>query len=624
LNEPTRNSIDVLLTQGDQNAAIAQMRFLYFGDPNIGNAQFILERAPRIAGRSLTPCRIAFLRSFTIEPVLPLLKASAVLYGLEATTWIAPFNAYVQEILRPDSDLYRFEPSVIVLAIQTCDLLPDIWSRFADLSNSDVDAILAAALDDLRSWISGIRTNSQASLIIHNMELPAWSSQGVLDCQDHGGQIFAIKKFNADIQTLASEATGVYLLDYDGLTARFGRDRWHDEHKWLTVRMPIAADALHFMADEYVRFLLPLMGCTCKALVVDLDNTLWGGVVGEDGVHGIRIGAEYPGAAYQQLQRAILDLYQRGIILAICSKNNLEDAVEVFDTREEMILKKHHFAAMRINWQDKAQNLREIAAELNIGLESLAFLDDNPAERQRIQTELPEVTVLDITNNPMQYTAILRRCPVLERLSLSAEDRERGRYYSAQRQRQDLQESTGTVEGYLRSLQMEAQFELVTPANISRIAQLTQKTNQFNLTTRRYSEQQILEIANCAGWDVVGLAIRDRFGDNGLVGVAVLCRKGEMCEIDTLLLSCRVIGRTVESALLAYLADTAIRSGAKRLCGWFFPTKKNAPAQRFYPDHGFNCIAENENGALWELDLIAKTIQSPAWIVCRQTEGVHE
>ena len=378
--------------------------------------------------------------------------------------------------------------------------------------------------------------------------------------------------------------------------------------------MPIAADCLIHLSREYLRFVLPLMGKTCKALAVDLDNTLWGGVIGEDGMTGIKLSAEYPGAAFLNVQRAILDLYQRGVILAACSKNNLADAMEAIETHPHMLLRPHHFAALRINWQDKAQNLREIARELNIGIDAVAFLDDNPVERNRVRGEVPEVQVLELPADPMGYAQALREWPVFERLTLSAEDRERGRMYAENRQRAELEQTAGSLEDFYRGLQMEAEMGQVTPDTLARTAQLTQKTNQFNLTTRRYSEQEVEAMRRDPAYRVVTLKVRDRFGDNGLVGVAITKTEGQTCEIDTFLLSCRVIGRTIETAILSHLAEQARQQGATVLQGWFLPTKKNAPARDFYAQHDFQPVQEREDGTLWQRDIAANPVHCPPWV----------
>jgi FkbH-like protein len=371
------------------------------------------------------------------------------------------------------------------------------------------------------------------------------------------------------------------------------------------------------LARECLRFLAPLSGRIAKAIAVDLDNTLWGGIIGEDGMAGIQIGLEYPGAAYQALQRALLDLSQRGILLAVCSKNNPQDAMEVLNDHPGMLLRPQHFAAMRINWNDKAQNLREIAAELNIGLDAVAFLDDNPVERQQVRDEAPEVMVVELLSTPREFARAVRDYPAFERLTLSEEDQQRNTYYRAERQRTVLEQRVATREDFLRFLDQEAEIAPVNAMTLARVAQLTQKTNQFNLTTRRYTEQQTGEVTKCNGWRVLSIRIRDRFADNGLVGVAILHDHGEICEVDTFLLSCRVIGRSIETALLAHLAEEARTLGARRLEGWFLPTPKNTPATGFYCQHGFQMVSETPAGQLWALDLANAGLRCPEWVRMR-------
>ncbi|MBV9572736.1 MAG: HAD-IIIC family phosphatase, partial [Acidobacteriales bacterium] len=353
----------------------------------------------------------------------------------------------------------------------------------------------------------------------------------------------------------------------------------------------------------------------------DLDNTLWGGVIGEDGISGIRLAADYPGAAFQEVQRALLDIHHRGVLLAICSKNNQAEALEALNTHSGMLLKPSHFAAMRINWNEKAQNLREICSELSVGVDSLAFLDDNPIEREQVRSQLPEVHVIELTNDPMTFAGAIRGCPLFERLTLSTEDRQRGNFYQAQQERQQLEQKIESREDFYRSLLQEAEIAPLTKATLPRIAQLTNKTNQFNLTTKRYTEQQISEMVSSPEWNCFSIQVRDRFGDNGLVGVAITRLEGKAVEIDTMLLSCRVIGRTVETAFLSFLAQHAQQRGAEKLQGWFLPTKKNAPASEFYSAHGFEMIKQNGQGTLWSMDLKQKSVCCPEWIRLHVSNG---
>ena len=619
-----RAEADRLIAAGSGDLASACLAELWRKEAGSGVAPFLVSRFEQLRGElSLLSYRVAILRSFTVEPVVPLLRAEAFVRGIDLTVHVGDFNAFAQEILDPGSNLYGFAPNAVILAAKTSDLAPDLWQQYADLTPDAVSVAVRRVSDSLSQWIRAFRERSAAALILHSLEVPTRASAGILDSQLETGQAAAIQQINRELGKAAREHRNIYVLDYDGLVARHGRLRWQDERKWLIARMPIAADHLIYLAREWMRFLVPLTGKTAKVLVADLDNTLWGGVIGEDGMNGIKLGPEYPGAAYQNLQRAMLDLAKRGILLAICSKNNQDDAMEALKSHPGMLLKPKDFAAMRINWTEKAQNLREIAAELNLGIDALAFIDDNPFEREQVRKTLPEVTIIDLPHDPLGYAAAVRDCPVFERLTLSSEDQQRTGMYAEQRERSQAEQSFQSKEDFFRYLEQEAEVASVSPATLARVAQLTQKTNQFNLTTRRYTEQQVAEMAAQSDCQVLAIKVKDRFGDHGLVGVAITRDEADTCEIDTFLLSCRVIGRSVETALLAHIAQMAAARNRRRLLGKFLPTKKNAPARDFYAQHGFQRLEENEGGSVWSLSLQQNTIAIPEWIRLKTTQGDH-
>lgn len=616
-----RQDIDHFIAAGDAAAASRLLAELWRREPGPAVAAFVTSRYEKLRGTiPFTAHRLAVLRSFTLEPVVPLIRAAAFVTGIDLTVHLCDFNAYPQEILDAASSLYSFAPETAILAVQTRDVAPELWDGYADLSPESIVASVTRVIGSFQSWIKAFRQQSSANLIVHTLESPPTPSLGVLDAQSEASQSASIRQINDGLRAARREHRGVFLLDYDSLIGRHGFAHWHDEKKWLTARMPIAAGHLMHLAHEWLRFLVPLTGQTAKALVVDLDNTLWGGVIGEDGMNGIRLGPEYPGAAYQALQRALLDVHRRGILLAVCSKNNPADAMEAIEKHPGMLLKPEHFAAIRINWGDKHQNLREIAAELNIGTDALAFLDDNPVERAQVRAALPEATVIDLPADPSGFATALRDSPVFERLTLSQEDRLRTALYATEQQRSRAEQDFTSKEDFFRSLEQEVEIATVEPATLARVSQLTQKTNQFNLTTRRYSEQQITEMASRPAWQVLSLRVRDRFGDHGLVGVAITHDDGSACEIDTFLLSCRVIGRTVETAFLSHLAEHARARGLKSLRGWFLPTKKNSPAKNFYAQHGFTQESANGDGSLWALDL-QNNIACPDWVKLRVPAG---
>lgn len=614
-----RVDIDRLIAEHAFDDAVKRLAELWRRDPASGTASFVTAKLGELREKAadslpLTKFKLAILRSFTVEPIVPLLLAEAFVYGIDLEIQVGDFNTYAQDILDEKSSLYRFSPKAVVLAVRADEAAPELWTNFADLSREAAQQAADRAIRGYEQRVRTFRQHSQAALIVHSLERPAFPSLGLLDDQSDSGQSGLIRQINRELRRVASGNRGVYVLDYDALVARHGIRHWHDERKWQTARLPISANHLLDMAREWMRFIVPLSGRIAKVLVVDLDNTLWGGVIGEDGMAGIKVSAEYPGGAYQALQRALLDLSREGILLAVCSKNNFDDALEAIDKHPGMLLRSRHFAAMRINWTDKAQNLREIAQEINVGIDSLAFLDDNPFEREQVRAALPEVTVIDLPKNSLEYAATVRNCAVFERLALSAEDQQRTDMYAAEKQRSGAEQNFQSKEDFFRYLEQEADLEPVSELNLGRIAQLTQKTNQFNLTTRRYTDSQIAEMAKKPEWHVFSIRVRDRFGDHGLVGVAITHDEGDWCEVDTFLLSCRVIGRTVETALLAHLAESAAQRGCKTLFGWFLATKKNAPARDFYEQHGFVRQQSDASGSRWTLDLKTSTLRCPEWI----------
>ena len=368
-----REEIDQLIDSGEATKASMLLDQLWRQNPSPALAGFVVSCFERLRPK-LAPvsCRIAILRSFTVEPIIPLLRAGAIANGFDLIVQVGDLNAYAQEVLDPTGNLYHFSLDIVILAVQTRDVAPELWGSLL---------IFRPVTSQRSSNGSPVIFGNGCRHFAHTARL-TW-------CCTHWRVLSypAMAYWMLNLRTAKSMPFGVlsrtirpgararwHLCSYyEALIARHGRALWHDERKWLTMRMPIKANCLVHLANEWLRFLHPLTGKVRKALVTDLDNTLWGGVIGEDGMNGIRVCEEYPGAAYQALQRAMLDLYQRGIILAVCSKNNLSDAMEVFEHHPGMLLRPQHFAVLRINWNDKAQNLREIAAELNIGIDALAF-----------------------------------------------------------------------------------------------------------------------------------------------------------------------------------------------------------------------------------------------------------
>jgi FkbH-like protein len=426
------------------------------------------------------------------------------------------------------------------------------------------------------------------------------------------GQVALINRANEQLQELCRTSADVYAIDYARLVARAGVERWYDDRLRYYARAPIAASMLGELAREYVKYLRALTGQTKKCLVLDLDNTLWGGILGELGPNGVALGSDYPGNAFLAFQHAILELRRRGTILAIASKNNPADVEELFEKNESMVLKKEHFSAIEVGWADKASALSRIAATLNIGLEHIVFVDDNPAECALVEQIVPAVRVICLPDQPERYIDALLRDGLFDGLSLSAEDLERGDLYARRDQAEAARRRSSSLEDFYRDLAMTVTLAPVTPATLPRAAQMTQKTNQFNVTTLRFGEAQLAARLKDANWWLTTIDVKDRFGNHGITGLLMSRLHQDHVEIETFLLSCRVIGRTVETAALARLARRAHMLGLKQVKGRIVPTSKNMPVRDLYERHGFRRDPEDET--VWWLGIDGAVPRDPEWL----------
>lgn len=587
-------------------------------EPSLNNYNFVFERLKEIDLSKLGfhHIKIAILSSFTIDPVIPYLYVKCCKARLNPELYIGGYNLFNQDILNRNSKLYEFNPDVLILAIRLQEITPYLYESFLEFSIDQIKNEKNRICDLIRSLILTFRKNSSAAVIINNFETPIRPTLGIIDNKNELSQKRTINEINIALEGIAKEMRNVYILDYDNLTSLYGKLKWQDNKMWFLARMPIAVGNYAYLADEYIRFLKPLKGLNRKCLVLDLDNTLWGGILGEEGIDGIKLGNTYPGNAFLAFQKEILNLYNKGIILAINSRNNESDAMEVLEKHPDMVLKPKHFASWRINWQDKVQNMKEISEELNIGLDSIVFIDDSPFEREMMKVNLPEVLTIDLPSDPAQYCSVLREVNDFEILSFSDEDRKRGEMYHSQLERKKLQESSSSLEDFYKSLDMKIMINLADKYAVPRISQLTQKTNQFNLTTKRYSEADIQNFSESPNYRVFYIRLFDKFGDNGIVGVSILKKNSEIeWEIDTFLMSCRVLGRTVETAFLSFITDVAKKEGAKFLLGNFIPTKKNSPASNFYRLNGFEVLEQSAEQTKWIFDLESKTIKFPEWFI---------
>jgi FkbH-like protein len=388
----------------------------------------------------------------------------------------------------------------------------------------------------------------------------------------------------------------VTIWDYAAIVRDSGADTWTDPRLWALARVPVASDRQPILARHLARTLHGLVATPAKCLVLDLDNTLWGGVIGDDGMEGIQLGDDYPGVVYKNFQRAVLGLADRGILLAVVSKNYPDVVAQVLREHPEMLIRPEHISAMRVNWQPKSQNLLEIAQELNIGVDALVHFDDNPMERAEIAANAPGVRLVDVPADPLGYVRALSECGFFDTRLISQEDRQRVEMYRTERARAEVRSQAGSVDAFLSDLEMVAEVGTVDAANLGRVTQLLGKTNQFNLTTRRHSQGEISRMSAHSDYAALYVRLRDRFGDLGLIGVGLLAFQGEEAVIDSFVMSCRAMGRQVENALAFALADAARQRGCQTLIGDYIPTARNSIVAGLYPSLGFSTLGPLENG----------------------------
>jgi FkbH-like protein len=608
-------TIGGLLSAGEHRAAWAAMVGFLGLSPTTATCQAVAGLAasldPKMA--ELAEARVAILGNTTLDLLAPLHVARALSSRLLIRPWVADFDTWAQELLDPEGQLASFDPQVVVLSLHLETLAPALSSRFLDLEPAAVDQEVEACVGRIAGALRAFRERSKAKVLLHSFPLPADRPLGVIDALHPRGLTSALGGLNARLASLASELGDVHLVDMDGLIARLGWGRWHDPRMHALAKVPFTPAAMHTITEAHLRYLRAFTGLVRKVLVFDLDNTLWGGIVGEDGPEGLKLGGQYPGSAYHDLQQVILQLHRRGVVLAINSHNNEQDVAEVLGRHPGMILRPEHIAASRINWQDKAVNMLELAEELGLGVESFVFLDDNPAQCERIRQALPEILVVPQEGEPAARAAVLAGLGVFDSLGFSDEDRARGSFYRTEAQRSRLKRSAPSLDEYLRSLEMRLVIEPVSPQNIGRVADLTQRTNQFNLTTPRHSGDSLL--AWLAESDREGFVFRlaDRFGDYGLIGVTLCSQECETVVIDAFLMSCRVLKRSVEDAILSFLLNRAVARGASRVRGLFRPSRKNAQVADFYSRRGFQETASRIDGAT-AFERRAEAVELPEWI----------
>ncbi len=561
--------------------------------------------------------RLAVLGSATLSHLLPAIRVAGLRRGIWIDTYENEYGQYRQELADPGSALHAFRPTLVLLALDAAHLAGFVH---AGLTTEDADAALSQARDQLTLCWRQAREAFQSPVI---QQTALAVHPPLLGGNEHrlaGSQAHFIARLNAALRPMA-DAEGVDLLALDDRAARDGLLAWHDPGLWHRSKQEVTPTAAPMYGELVGRIVAARQGLAKKCLVLDLDNTLWGGVIGDDGMDGIVLGQGSPlGEAFTALQDYAREQARRGVILAVCSKNDEANAAEPFDNHPDMLLKRRDIASFMANWQDKAENLRAIAHSLGIGLEAMVFVDDNPAERALIRRELPMVAVPEIPDDPAWVVPCLADAGYFEGVAVTQEDRERSGQYQGNIHREILRASSTDMASYLRGLEMTLLHRPFDRTGLPRIVQLINKTNQFNLTTRRTTEDEMLAVM--ADNRSFGLQLRllDMFGDNGIIAIVsgrMLPATDDLC-LDIWLMSCRVLGRQVEQATMNLVAAQAIGMGAKRLLGEYQPTKKNAMVREHYARLGFQQLEIRPDGGTRSVYDLAGFAPVETCIVSRQ------
>ena len=531
--------------------------------------------------------KVAVLSSFTINGLDEILHVRCSEIGINYQSYLAGYNQYNQEFLNPESDYYKFSPDITFLIIDIRSFLGDHFHYPYNISNNERKLLVKEKINHLENIIHNFEKYSNSKLVITNFNIPHYSPNGIIETKSEFGFHEMIEELNKSLRHISKTHKSVYVYDFNQFVSKHGEKNIFDYRQYHLGDIQIALNFMPFFGYDLMGYIKPISGTNRKCIVLDLDDTLWGGIVGEDGFDGIELGHTSNGKAFVDFQKELLSLWNHGTILAINSKNNFDDAMKVIQDHPDMILREKNFASIKINWNDKAENLKQIADEINIGLDSIIFFDDDKINQERIKQEFPEVLTIELPNDPSQFSPILKELNDFNVLQRTDEDSKRGKMYAQQRERKEFEKSISSLDDFLKQLDIKIKIKKSNEFLIPRISQLTFKTNQFNLTTRRYQEEEIRNFSNNTKFIVGCAQVLDKFGDNGITGVYIINKNEKSWLIDTFLLSCRIMGRGVENAILSQILIDAKTNGIEEIHAEFIQTQKNQPSENFLSDFGF-------------------------------------
>src|SRR5882672_3047280 len=595
----------------DSLARLAQSRLSFIETIQLDRA-LVRSAAESIDGYARV--RLAVLSTNTIDHLLPAIRVAGLRCRLRIDVFSGSFGQYRQELRDPASPLVQFRPDLILLSLNARQVASGVS---ISATAQEVEEVLARAIEELRELWRHARSTLNATVIQQSYLDVSEPLFGSYDRLVPAAPSRLIARLN-DLLAHAAAQENVMLLDVAQASARDGIDAWFDVARWLQGKMEIAPQAATRYGALLARLIGAQRGKSRKCLVLDLDNTLWGGIVGEVGTAGIVLGeGSAQGEAHLALQRYAKLLKERGVILAVCSKNEHALAEAAFREHPEMVLRRSDIAAFVANWNDKVENLKEIAERLNIGLDSLVFVDDNPVERARVREALPMVAVPELPEDPALYVRCIAQAGYFEAVSFTSDDLRRGEQYATNAAREALHRGSQSVEEFLRGLEMSVVYGAIGPVDLARATQLINKTNQFNTTTRRYSADDIARFAAAPGHITLQFRLADRFGDNGLVSVMMLRAADDpgVLDIDTWVMSCRVFGRQLENEAMSIAVEAARGRGIRVLRAEYIPTERNGVVSGLFEGLGFAAVPGSQPGGAsrWILN-IAEYVPSPTFI----------
>jgi FkbH-like protein len=543
--------------------------------------------------------KIAILGGSTTSELKNILELYLLKNDIKASFYESEYNKYYEDAMFENPELEAFNPDIIYIHTTQINLIniPHTLNTI-----DEIDKLYENELNRYKSiWKSLEKYN--CAIIQNNFDYPNERTLGNLDCYDPHGKINFINRLNTAFASYAYEIKNLYINDINYLSASIGLEKWFSKNYWYGFKYAVSYDAIPRLSHNIANIINAIYGKTKKCLILDLDNTCWGGVIGDDGLDGIKIGTETAiSEAYTAFQQYAKDLKDRGITLAVCSKNDFENAKEGF-SHPDSILKFEDFTSFKANWDPKFQNISQIAKDINIGIDSLVFIDDNPVERDIVSSQIPHVSVPDIGDDITEYIAYIDKSGYFEPIALLEDDTKRNKYYKDNQKRLEAEAQYKTYDDFLLSLNMDAEIKEFTPIYLDRITQLTNKTNQFNLTTQRYSFAEIENIYNSDKYLTLYGKLSDKFGDNGLISIIVGELKDSECHLHLWLMSCRVLKRGMEEAMLDTLVEKCQEKNIDSIIGYYYKSKKNGMVADMYKKFGFKKIKQIDENTVWSLDI---------------------